>query len=305
MEKDLVSVIIPTYGGSELLKRAVDSALSQTYKSIEVIVVDDNGLGTENQMLTEKVMKEYSTDERVTYLCHEVNKNGSAARNTGVRASKGEYIAFLDDDDEFNPEKLEKQIRVLKGLGDDYALTYCSIEIFKDDKKIAENHVFEDGDLFEKLLYSRIEISTPTLVVRRTAYDAIGGFDESFKRHQDWEFLVRLADRFKFKSVDYVGFKRYYTFRNNAKNPKTAKKNMEHYLTKMEPYIKKLSKKAQKDVVIYKRLNVAFEFFKAYGMMSFFREYCAIKPGVRGVKFVWRKFFVSILRMAKGEKLRR
>ena len=90
----LVSVIIPTHKGSENICRAVDSVLSQTYGSIEVIVVDDNGLGSEEQRKTEEAMGKYSGDSRVTYLTHKVNKNGSAARNTGLRASKGEYIAF-------------------------------------------------------------------------------------------------------------------------------------------------------------------------------------------------------------------
>ena len=99
----LVSVIIPTYGGGEYLKRCIESVLAQTYPNIEVVVVDDNGLGTPNQLLTQKVMQEFKDDTRVKYVCHEINKNGSAARNTGFRNSKGEYICLLDDDDEWLP----------------------------------------------------------------------------------------------------------------------------------------------------------------------------------------------------------
>ena len=100
MDKPLVSVVIPTYGGAEFLKRCVDSVLSQTYPNIEIIVVDDNGLDTPNQLLTAKVMAEYNNNASVKYVCHKVNINGSAARNTGFKNSKGEYIALLDDNRE-------------------------------------------------------------------------------------------------------------------------------------------------------------------------------------------------------------
>ena len=79
---DLISIIIPTYGGGEFLERAIESALAQTYDNIEVIVVDDNGIDTENQLKTATIMKKYEFNPKVFYICHEVNKNGSAARNT-------------------------------------------------------------------------------------------------------------------------------------------------------------------------------------------------------------------------------
>lgn len=302
MIKDLVSVVIPVYGNGEYISRAVDSALNQTYPSVEVIVVDDNGLGTDNQKKVAEEMERFKDDKRVKYVCHEVNKNGSAARNTGVRNSEGEYIALLDDDDTFNPEKLEKQIEVLKELGPEYALTYCSIEVIRDGEVVHEGHVFMDGDLLKPLLLSKVEISTPTLVIRRSAYEHIGGFDESFRRHQDWEFLVRMADEFKFKSVDYVGFRRYVTQRYGAKNAETAKMFCEHYLEKMKPYIAKMDKKTQKDIVIYKRLNSAFEFFRYQGFRAFFREYFAIKPGYRGINFIWRRVWINVRRMLKRSK---
>ena len=94
MIKNLVSVIIPTYGGAEYLSRCVDSVLAQTYANIEIIVVDDNGLNTPKQKETASVMSKYSSLKNVKYVCHEVNINGSAARNTGVKNSDGEYIAF-------------------------------------------------------------------------------------------------------------------------------------------------------------------------------------------------------------------
>lgn len=87
--QQLVSVIIPTYKGADKINSAVDSVLNQTYKNIEVIVVDDNGENESEQLLTAEKMKKYETFENVKYLVHKKNINGSAARNTGIRASKG------------------------------------------------------------------------------------------------------------------------------------------------------------------------------------------------------------------------
>ena len=111
-----VSVIIPTHKGSGVVQRAVDSVLRQTYKNIEIIVVDDNGRLSEEQLKTEEVLKTYINDGLIKYVPHEINKNGSAARNTGVRNSSGEYITLLDDDDEYLPDKVETQVNCFKTL---------------------------------------------------------------------------------------------------------------------------------------------------------------------------------------------
>ena len=97
--KPLVSVIIPTYKRSKSLNRAIDSVLSQTYPNIEIIVVDDNGKGSKYQIETEKSLENYIKTDKIKYITHDVNRNGSAARNTGFKHSMGEYINFLDDGD--------------------------------------------------------------------------------------------------------------------------------------------------------------------------------------------------------------
>ena len=103
----LVSVVIPTYGRSNLLGRAIDSVLNQTYGNIEIIVVDDNGIGNSHQRQTEELLQKYIERNEIIYIKHQKNSGGSVARNTGIRSSKGEYVALLDDDDEWFPDKLE------------------------------------------------------------------------------------------------------------------------------------------------------------------------------------------------------
>ncbi len=299
MEK-LVSVVIPSYGGGEFLQRAVDSVLAQTYKKVEVIVVDDNGLGSDAQLETAKQMEKYKGNERVKYVCHEVNKNGSAARNTGVKNAGGEYIALLDDDDLFYPENIENHVRVMETLPDEYALTYCSHDEYRNGRKVRDVYVKESGSLFYEVMRHRVTIGSTSLLIKRSVYEELGGFDESFRRHQDWEFTARVTFRYLVKAVENIGFRRYIEERNRAKDAETAKKYREHYLAKMAPYIDTLSKAQQKDVRIYNRLGVAFEYFRYQGFKAFFREYASIKPGYRGMIFVWRKIKHNVLRFFKN-----
>ena len=108
-----VSVIITTYNRAHLVGKAIKSVLNQTFQDFELIVVDDGS--TDN---TEEVINSFN-DTRIRYIRHKINKGGNAARNTGLRNSKGEYIAFLDSDDEWLPEKLERQLEVFKKSQDE------------------------------------------------------------------------------------------------------------------------------------------------------------------------------------------
>ena len=115
----LVSVIIPTHNRADLVPLAIQSVLQQTYTNLECIVVDD--ASTDN---TEETVRTI-IDERIIYLRHENNKHASAARNTGIKYARGEFIAFLDDDDEWLPTKLEKQVPFLLNLHEKVGMIYC------------------------------------------------------------------------------------------------------------------------------------------------------------------------------------
>ena len=158
MDKPLVSVIIPTYSRPEYIVRAIDSVLGQTYKNIEIIVVDDNGIGSCHQIETENVLKDYITQGKITYIRHKTNKNGSAARNTGFRASYGEYINFLDDDDYFLPTKIEKQIEILNSKNAEYGAVCCNMRIIKRASSRHEIHHFDTSLTSVSVLSSSITI---------------------------------------------------------------------------------------------------------------------------------------------------
>lgn len=188
----LVSIVIPTYGRSESLQTAIESACSQTYQKVEIIVVDDNGINTESQKQVEKIVREYG--DRVKYIPHEQNRGGSYARNTGAFASNGDYICFLDDDDLFSPQKVEKQLELLE---DNPSVVACYCNHVR--KNIIENNItsyyspYSGNILLPVLLFKVDACSGSTLMVRRNIFMKLGGFITSLKRRQDYEFLARLS----------------------------------------------------------------------------------------------------------------
>lgn len=203
---DLVSIIIPTYGRPDTLTVAIDSCLNQTYSPIEIIVVDDNNPDTEARKQTELQMKKYAGESKVKYVRHECNKNGSAARNTGFRNSSGKYIAFLDDDDYFYPQKIENQVRRLEELPEEYGVCYSKYETRYNGKVKLTYKGHEEGDVLLYALMRNLFIAAGSnLLVKRHVVQGINGFDESFRRNQDLEFLVRILQKFKLAYDDHLG----------------------------------------------------------------------------------------------------
>jgi len=130
-ERPTVSVIISTYNRAYLIDRFIQSVLNQTYQDFELIVVDDGS--TDN---TEDIIRQFQEkDKRIKYIKHDKNKGGSAERNTGIKNSVGKYIAFQDSDDEWFPEKLEKQMEVFKNTSSKVGVVYTGFWRIKDNKK--------------------------------------------------------------------------------------------------------------------------------------------------------------------------
>lgn len=186
-----VSVIIPTHNRPELLKKAVYSVLNQTYKDIEVTVVDD---GLEKR--ADKAIEELN-DSRVKYIQHQEEKGGSVARNTGIRASTGQFIAFLDDDDEWLPNKLELQMKEFEKTSQDVGFCFSAVTNVFDDKE--ENTKVPEGvkNYFESTLARSKTFLTVTLIIRKNVFDDIGLFDEKLPSHQEADLIIRIAKKYK------------------------------------------------------------------------------------------------------------
>jgi len=200
-----VSVIIPTYKRSVHLKAAMESVLSQDYKDIELIVVDDNGMDLEFKTSTQNIVRECIKkypNKSVQYIQHKINANGATARNTGILYSTGEYISFLDDDDIYLPGRISKSIAVLKYSNEDCGGVYCGF-LGWNSKSLDENR-FATGDLTKELLsldYKKHYLHTDTATYKRSAIFRINGFDQSYQRHQDLEFNLRF---FKEYTIDAI-----------------------------------------------------------------------------------------------------
>lgn len=193
----LVSVVIPTYNREATIQRALESIMGQTYKNIEIIVVDDGS--SDN---TVKKIKEYE-DERIILLCQSEHGGANRARNYGIRYAKGEFIAFQDSDDEWLPDKLEKQICYMKQ--ENYKVCFCSYKLWNGNKYINtipdDYDNFDAGNIKQELLKHNI-IGTPALVVHESVIKDIGGFDEKLPRLQDYEFVIRIIRKYEIGFLD-------------------------------------------------------------------------------------------------------
>ncbi len=204
-EYPLVSVVIPTYSRPLFLKRCINSVLQQSYTDFEIIVVDDNSPESGARRETEKVMQDYLNDRRITYVKHSENRNGSAARNTGWKIAKGKYITFVDDDDEIDKDKLVRQVECLEALDNAWGACYTGYRIVKGKRGNQVSCENRMGDCYvDALMRTMFMGSGSNLFLRKKVVDEIGGYDETFIRNQDIEFLVRVLEKNKIAFVDGI-----------------------------------------------------------------------------------------------------
>ena len=201
-----ISVIIPTYGMPVYLKKSILSVINQTIDDWELIVVDDNDPDTEARIATERLVSAFcKQDPRITYINHERNKNGAAARNTGIKAAHGEYIAFLDSDDEYMPTRFEKCLMAMENTLDNVAGVYTGCEFRHSDKVYHVQENVESGNFLVETLACTFHFCTGSnIFVKKSAVDSVKGFDEAFLRHQDYEFLVRIFEKYTLKAIPQV-----------------------------------------------------------------------------------------------------
>lgn len=178
----LVSVVIPTYNRARTIRKALDTALEQTYQNIEIIVVDD---GSTDE--TENVLAFY--EGRIRYF-KQANQGASAARNRGIREARGKYIAFLDSDDQWLPNKLEKQIALLESQPD-LSFVACLSTVEKRTYAGYEDHASQ----FIRFIVQPFTQNMTRYVVRRDCFEQHGYFDPTLQGPEDWELWLRFLQR--------------------------------------------------------------------------------------------------------------
>lgn len=189
----MISIIIPTFNRARTIERSILSILDQTYQDFEIIIVDDN-----SQDETEAIVRGIN-DKRIKYIKHERNLGANAARNTGIRAAKGEFIAFQDSDDKWHDNKLEIQLKALKDHNSD--IVTCSYNRYKNELvDIMPKEIIKDNEIKKRLLYGSF-ISTQTVLGKRECFTN-EEFDESLPRFQDWELMIRLSQKYNIHFIN-------------------------------------------------------------------------------------------------------
>lgn len=277
-----VSVIIPTYKRSDTLARAIKSVAEQTYKNIEILVVDDNEPGDKYSQNVAELIKSLDYDNLIL-VTQERHINGAAARNAGIQRAVGEYVAFLDDDDLWMPTKIEVQINRLSKLDETYGGVSTRKIYYLNNKpdhisEIWKTNSRQNFDIMSK----RLNVSTCTLLLRHTCLDDAGYFDENLKRHQEVQLLSYFTAKYK---LDFINQVLTIIDCSNIGNRPTASRLLElknDYFKSIDPLLKTHSKHKKRLVIAHNMTEVAWAFYrdgaKKKGLSMLFT--CLIYPSV-------------------------
>lgn len=195
-KKPLVSIVIPTYKRPELLRRALKSALNQTYPNVEVIVINDSPKSN-----LESMKKEFQS---VSFYENSENMGGCYTRNRGIEESDGEYVNFLDDDDEIFPNKISLQIKKFRDSRvENLGIVTAHVEDNRSGKKIIKTNRVR-GNRYRKLLSGYAISGIETMLIKKKCLIDVGGFDENLQSSQEYDLMIRLAERYQMDYVDEI-----------------------------------------------------------------------------------------------------
>lgn len=195
-DAESVSIILPTYNRAHRVGKAIESVLAQTYTDFELLVIDD---GSTDE--TEQVVTGYM-DKRVHYYRMGENGGQSKARNCGMQLAQYDYLAFEDSDDLWRPEKLKVQMEAMKSAGQDVGMVYHK---FRYDLGEGRGMVLPDenipvekksGGIYKQLLWDNL-VGMPTMLLKKECVNVVGGLDETLKCLEDYDFALRIAQKYK------------------------------------------------------------------------------------------------------------
>jgi len=198
-----VAVIIPAYNREKTIKYCLDSVINQTYKNLEIIVVDNGSSDS-----TADIVKQYS-DERIKIIKLDKNSGAQHARNVGIKSATSEWITLLDSDDEWLLDKIEKQLKILEENNWNKHLVIHSDAILKDvvNNTVSDFNIpFVDGDNVYPLLLEHSSPFFQAIFTSKQAFEEIGYLDEDVPSYQEWDTSIRLAKICKFIQMKEATF---------------------------------------------------------------------------------------------------
>tara|TARA_B100000945_G_scaffold76938_1_gene59359 strand:+ start:2214 stop:3128 length:915 start_codon:yes stop_codon:yes gene_type:complete len=204
----LVSVIIPTYNRKKLLDISINSVLNQTYQNFEIIIVDDNSNDG-----TDKYIKEIN-HHKIHYIKNKQTMYAPKSRNIGISYSKGDLISFLDDDDEWYPDKLEKQVKLFSDIN--IGLVYSGIDLFFEDYNLSyPTSPKLRGSIYKDMLIKNYIGATSSVIIRRDVLNHVCTkkhecFDPAFPARQDYDLWIRITEKWKVNFIYEPTVKQYY-----------------------------------------------------------------------------------------------
>ncbi len=199
----LVSAVVPTYNRAHLIIDALKSIAAQNYRPIEIIVVDDGSTDNTSEVVEQWRIENESPSDLIVHYVQQKNQGGNVARNTGIAAATGAYIAFLDSDDLWHSSKISKQLELFHSdplMGG----VYCGLQhVEVESGAITEptDRTYPQGWLLDQMLVHDVTAPTSTYMVRKEAFERVGYFDVELQARQDWDMWIRLAAEYKIGCV--------------------------------------------------------------------------------------------------------
>lgn len=303
-----VSVVIPTYKRSDTLARAIISVKNQTYPNIEILVVDDNEPGDEYSREVAALVSSLGFDN-LFLVTQDRHINGAAARNAGIRRADGEFISFLDDDDLWLPDKIDRQVSFIRTLDNSFGgvSTRKIFYLNGNPDHISETWKYTKNQNY-RVLSKQLNIQTCTLLLRRTALDEMGYFDENLRRHQEVQLMSFFTQKYKVEFMDDLTT---VIDCSDVSNRPSAQKLMEfkqNYFNSVKPVVARYGKHKQKLIVKHNMTEVAYAVYrdksKGKGLMQLLG--CLIYPSVTASflkRFILKKQSRTAIRSADRDRI--
>jgi len=243
--KPTVSVIIPTRNRSELLQAAMTSVMNQTFEDFELIVVDDA-----SEDATQGVFS-FFRDERIKCVRHHTNRGEAASRNTGISHSKGEFIAFLDDDDQWLPEKLRLQLDLIRNSPSIVGAVYSSFMVIDMAKGITLGEWVprKRGDIYRDMAFDNFVGTPSTVFLRKECFCRAGLFDKHIAYSLDYDMWIRISKEFHFDFIKMPLVKYYFHENQISRNLEIQARGKEALLKKHGPFFTSNKKAYSKHIL--------------------------------------------------------